>query len=90
MNIATPQNYVLGPGDQLIIDIYGASQKSQQLQVSPEGKVTIPGYGPVKVSGMTVAAAQSHIRSTLGSRYSSSQLSLSVGQTRSMTYRYAP
>ena len=85
MNIATPQNYVLGPGDQLIIDIYGASQKSQQLQVSPEGKVTIPGYGPVKVSGMTVAAAQSHIRSTLGSRYSSSQLSLSVGQTRSMT-----
>ena len=85
MNIATPQNYVLGPGDQLIIDIYGASQKSQQLQVSPEGKVTIPGYGPVKVSGMTVAAAQSHIRSTLGSRYSSSQLSLSVGQTRSMS-----
>ena len=85
MNIATPQNYVLGPGDQLIIDIYGASQKSEQLQVSPEGKVTIPGYGPVKVSGMTVAAAQSHIRSTLGSRYSSSQLSLSVGQTRSMT-----
>ena len=85
MNIATPQNYVLGPGDQLIIDIYGASQKSQQLQVSPEGKVTIPGYGPVKVSGMTVAAAQSHIRSTLGSRYSSSQISLSVGQTRSMT-----
>ena len=85
MNIATPQNYVLGPGDQLIIDIYGASQKSQQLQISPEGKVTIPGYGPVKVSGMTVAAAQSHIRSTLGSRYSSSQLSLSVGQTRSMS-----
>ena len=85
MNIATPQNYVLGPGDQLIIDIYGASQKSQQLQVSPEGKVTIPGYGPVKVSGMTVAAAQSHIRSTLGSHYSSSQLSLSVGQTRSMS-----
>ena len=85
MNIATPQNYVLGPGDQLIIDIYGASQKSQQLQVSPEGNVTIPGYGPVKVSGMTVAAAQSHIRSTLGSRYSSSQISLSVGQTRSMT-----
>ena len=85
MNIATPQNYVLGPGDQLIIDIYGASQKSEQLQVSPEGTVTIPGYGPVKVSGLTVAAAQSRIRSTVGSRYSSSQISLSVGHTRSMT-----
>jgi len=85
MNIATPQNYVLGPGDQMIIDIYGASQKSEQLQVSPEGTVTIPGYGPVKVSGLTVAAAQSRIRSTLGSRYSSSNISVSVGQTRSMT-----
>ena len=85
MNIATPPNYVLGPGDHLIIDIYGASQKAVTAQVSPEGKVTLPGYGPVKVSGMTVAAAQAHIRSTLGSRYSSSQLSVSLGQTRSMT-----
>lgn len=85
MNIATPQNYVLGPGDQLVIDIYGASQKSEQLQISPEGTVTIPGYGPVKVSGLTVAAAQSRIRSTVGSRYSSSKISISVGQTRSMT-----
>ena len=84
MNIATPQNYVLGPGDQLIIEIYGASQRTQSLEVSPEGTVTIPGYGPVKVSGMTVAAAQSRIRSTVGSRYSSSQISLSVGNTRSM------
>ncbi len=85
MNIATPQNYVLGPGDQLIIDIYGASQKSVQAQVTPEGMVTIPGYGPIKVSGLTVAAAQSHIRSTVGSRYSSSKLTISVGQTRAMT-----
>ena len=85
MNIATPPNYVLGPGDHLIIDIYGASQKAVTAQVSPEGKVTLPGVGPVKVSGMTVAAAQEQIRKTLGSRYSSSQLSLSLGQTRSMT-----
>ena len=85
MNIATPQNYVLGPGDHLIIDIYGASQKSEQLQISPEGTVVIQGYGPVKVAGLTVAAAQSRIRSTVGSRYSSSKVSLSVGQTRSMT-----
>jgi protein involved in polysaccharide export with SLBB domain len=85
MNIATPMNYVLGPGDQLIIDIYGASQKAVSAQVSPEGKVTLPGYGPLKVSGMTVDAAQAHIRKTLGARYSSSQLSVSLGNTRSMT-----
>ena len=85
MNIATPQNYVLGPGDRIIIDIYGASQKTLQLQVSPEGTVTLPSYGPVKVGGLTVAAAQLRISSTLGSRYSSSNLRLSLGQTRSMT-----
>lgn len=84
MNIATPQNYVLGPGDVVIIDIFGASQKSESLTVSPDGDITVPGYGPIKVSGLSVASAQSKIRSTLGNRYASSSLKISVGQTRSM------
>lgn len=84
MNIATPQNYVLGPGDEVIVDIYGASQKSETLTVSPDGAITVPGYGPIQVAGLTVAVAQSKIRSTLGSRYASSTLKISVGQTRSM------
>ena len=85
MNLATPQDYVLGPGDQVIIDIYGASQKTEQLTVSPDGTVTIPGYGPVHVSGLTVAAAQSKLRGSLGTRYASSDLRLTVGQTRTLT-----
>ena len=84
MNIATPQNYVLGPGDQVVIDIYGASQKSENLTVSPDGDITVPGYGPIRVAGMTVAGAQSRIRSTLGSRYASSSLKVAVGQTRTI------
>ena len=84
MNIATPQNYVLGPGDQVIVDIYGASQKTEALTVSPEGTVTVPGYGPIQVSGLSVAAAQAKLRRTLGSRYASSNLQLTVGQTRSI------
>ena len=84
MNIATPQDYVLGPGDLLIIDVYGASQKSFKLTVSPEGTVTVPDYGPIAVSGMTVAAANSRISASLGSRYSSSRLKVSVGQTRTI------
>lgn len=84
MNIATPQTYVLGPGDQVIVDVYGASQKSMQLTISPDGDVTVPGYGPIQVSGLTVAGANAKIRSTLGSRYSSSNIKLSVGQTRSI------
>jgi protein involved in polysaccharide export with SLBB domain len=84
MNLATPQNYVLGPGDQVIVDVYGASQKSMQLTISPDGEVTVPGYGPIYVSGMTVAAANSKIRSTVGSRYSSSNVKVSVGRTRTI------
>lgn len=84
MNIATPQNYVLGPGDQVIIDIYGASQKTLQLTISPEGEVVVPGYGPIQVSGMSVAAANAKIRSTVGSRYSSSNIKLTVGNTRTI------
>ena len=84
MNIATPQNYRLGPGDAVFIDIYGASQKTVQSTVSPDGTVTIEGFGPVQVSGMTVSQANAHLRSTLGSRYSSSQIRLTVGQTRTI------
>lgn len=84
MNIATPQNYVLGPGDQVIVDIYGASQKTLQLTVSPEGEITVPGYGPVYVQGMSVASAQAKIRSTVGARYSSSNLKVSLGNTRTI------
>lgn len=84
MNIATPEDYVLGPGDQVIIDIYGASQKTLQLTVSPEGDITVPGYGPITVAGMSVAAAQSKIRSTVGSRYSSSTLRTTLGHTRTI------
>lgn len=84
MNIATPQNYRLGPGDSVIIDIYGASQKTEQCTVSPDGEVTIEGYGPVQVSGLTVAQANARLRSTLGSRYASSKIKLTVGQTRTI------
>ena len=84
MNLATPQNYVLGPGDVVYVDIYGASQKTEQLTISPDGDITVPGYGPIHVSGLSVAGAQSKIRSTLGSRYASSNLKLTVGQTRTI------
>ena len=81
MNIA---NYILGPGDAVYIDIYGASQKTIESTVSPDGEVTIEGFGPVQVSGLTVAQANARLRSTLGARYSSSKIKLTVGQTRSI------
>lgn len=84
MNIATPQNYVLGPGDQVVVNIYGASQRTHQLTVSPDGFITVQGFGPIQVSGLSVAAAQSKIRSSLGSRYASSEIKMTLGQTRSI------
>ena len=85
MNIATPQNYVLGPGDAVSVDIYGASQRTADCTVSPDGDIVIEGYGPVHVGGLTVAAAKARLRSTLGSRYQSSRIKLSLGQTRTVS-----
>ena len=85
MNIATPENYVLGAGDAVLIDIYGASQKTVEGTVSPDGFVVVEGFGPIQVAGLTVSQANSRVRSQLGARYSSSKIRLSVGQTRTIT-----
>lgn len=85
MNIATPADYRLGPGDAVYVDIWGASQRSYEATVSPEGTINLEGFGPVSVGGMTVAQANRHLRSTLGSRYAGSQVKLSVGQTKTIT-----
>lgn len=85
MNIATPQNYRLGPGDAVYIDIYGASQKSIQSTVSPDGDINIEGFGPIQVSGLTIAQANQRLRAQLGARYSSSKVRLTLGQSRTIT-----
>ena len=84
LNIPTPSDYVLGAGDQVIIDIWGASQQSIDAEISPDGFVVIEGVGPVKLSGMTVVAANDYVKETLGEYYNGSSISLSVGATRSV------
>jgi protein involved in polysaccharide export with SLBB domain len=85
MNIATPENYVLGPGDAVFVDIYGASNKSAQATVTPDGYINIEGYGLIYVSGLTVAQANAKVKSELGKRYSSSKIKLTVGQTKTIS-----
>ena len=84
MNISTPQKYVLGAGDAVIIDIYGASQKTINSTVSPDGDITIEGFGPVNVAGLTVEQANARLKNQLGARYSSSKIRLTVGQTKTI------
>lgn len=84
VNIATPQNYVLGPGDAVNVDVWGASHNSFQSTVSPDGTIQIEGFGPVSVSGLTVEQANARLRSQLGARYQSSKIRLTVGQTKTI------
>ena len=84
MNMALPSNYRIGPGDAVFIDIYGASQKSIQTTVAPDGIITIEGIGPIQVSGLTVGQANRRIQDRMGKRYSSSSIRLSIGQTHTI------
>lgn len=84
MNIPTPVDYVLGPGDQVIIDIWGASQQNIEGVISPDGYIVVEGVGPVNFSGLTVAEAIEHARKMLGEYYSGSSITLSLGATRSV------
>lgn len=85
MNIATPGDYRLGPGDAVFVDVWGGSTKNWQATVSPDGNIDLEGYGPVNVGGMTVTEANKELRNTVGRHYSSSQIKLSVGQTKTIT-----
>ena len=83
-NMPIPDTYVLGTGDQVVVDIYGASQHTLVHTISPEGTITVSGYGPIRLSGLTVAAAQAKLRNTIGSRYQTSNLRVTVGNTRTI------
>jgi protein involved in polysaccharide export with SLBB domain len=82
LSIPTPQGYVLGSGDQLLIDVYGASQQSYDLKVSPEGKILIPNVGAIAVGGSTVGAATARIKTSLTQIYSGLQSGISFLEVR--------
>lgn len=84
MNMATPANYKLGAGDEVIIDVWGASQETFTETISPDGVITIDGVGPVKIGGMSVSEATSYLKGKLGQYYSGSNIQLAVGSTRSI------
>ena len=83
-NMATPANYNLGPGDKVVIDVWGASQQTFVETVSPDGVIVIDGVGPIKLAGLTVKQATQTIKSHLGRYYSDCNFNLSVGNTRSI------
>lgn len=85
MNIATPQSYVLGPGDIVNIDVWGASRDNISTTISPDGTITVENGGVIELSGLTVAQAKQRLRNRLGSFYQDSQIQMTLGQTRTIT-----
>lgn len=92
VNLATPSNYRLGPGDEVIIDIWGASQNTIRQQISPEGTINISKIGPVNLSGMTVSAANDYLKAALNKIYNglnnttdpTSDIRLTLGNIRTI------
>lgn len=89
LNIATPDNYMLGPGDEVIIDVWGAAQANIRQIISPDGDIIVEGLGPIHLSGLTVKEANARIKNELGKIYAgvtsgSSSLKLTLGNIRSI------
>ena len=88
-NMATPENYKLGPGDQVIIELWGYNEATINQVISPEGRISISQIGPVQLSGLTIKEAEAKVRKLLRSKYASigegnTEVSLSLGQIRTI------
>lgn len=70
MNVATPKDYTIGPGDEVIIDVWGASEQTYTEVVSPDGYIRIPNLGPIYLSGLQMDRAEDRIKSQLTRIYS--------------------
>lgn len=86
VNVATPQEYRLGPGDEIIIDIWGASENSIRQTISPDGSITIPGLGMISLNGLNIADAKVYLKSELSRIYANedNQIQITLGNTRSI------
>ncbi len=91
-NIPTPKSYILGAGDELVIDIWGAVYSNFMQEISPEGSITIPNLGPVYVLGQTIEQATKQIKGHLSQIYSglsgdnpNTFIRVTLGSIRSLT-----
>lgn len=90
-NMATPRNYKLGPGDQVIIDVFGANQTTITGTISPEGSINVDVLGPVYLNGMTIEEANSYLKKRLSKIFAGlnrnsegTDIRLSLGQIRTI------
>lgn len=88
-NLATPQNYRLGPGDEVIIDIWGTNEDHIREVISPEGSIMISQLGPVYLNGLSINEASNHIKNTFSRKYAGmsdeeTDIQVTLGQVRTI------
>lgn len=90
-NMATPENYRLGPGDEVIIDIWGANEDNIRQRITPEGDIMVSQIGPVYLNGLTIREADEKIRRDFAQKYGGvsgenpiSDIRVTLGQIRSI------
>ncbi|MGK4142660.1 SLBB domain-containing protein [Bacteroides fragilis] len=89
LDIPTPENYVLGPGDELIIDVWGTSENTVREIISPEGTIHVAGIGPIFLDGMSIQDAERSLRREFSKIYAaisgkSVHIKLSLGGIRTI------
>ena len=90
VNAPVPASYVLGPGDEVVIDIWGNSNANYTRTIGNDSAITIQGIGPIYLGGMTLAEAEKHLKSKLSTLYSGlrsagTYLRISIGKIRGVT-----
>lgn len=85
-NVATPQNYILGPGDEIIIDIFGASENTIRQEITPDGYISVKGLGMIPLNGMNIADAKTYLKGQLSRIYADAEniIQITLGKTRSI------
>lgn len=90
-NMATPKNYILGPGDEVIVDVFGANQSTIRSKITPEGYINVDILGPIYLGGKTIEGANAYLKNKLASIYGGlndseeqTDIQLSLGQIRSI------
>lgn len=88
-NIPTPPSYVLGAGDEVVIEVWGPSEFNVQQKITPDGTINIQGVGPISLNGLTMAEAQNRIANKVSSVMGGANVKVSLGQIRSIKVNIA-
>jgi len=78
-------DYVLGPGDQLLIRTWGSTSGEYQVTLDRDGEISIPKLGTVKMAGVKSSQAEGVIKSVFARHYKDFEISVSLGRLRKIT-----